>query len=68
MLEQEPRYYNVEHIIEDLWCQCLELEIEYYNTGDKEVLLRFSICVGLIQYWEETLYAIGGYQYFRFYF
>jgi hypothetical protein len=55
-----PAYDSVEEIILELWDYCLYLEYEYYRTNDKEVLLRFTFCIGLIQHWEDVYFSLGG--------
>jgi len=58
--EEVPIYDNIEDIILKLWDHCLYLEYEYYKTNDKNVLLQFTFCIGLIQYWEDVYFSIGG--------
>jgi hypothetical protein len=55
-----PAYDSLEEIILDLWEYCLYLEYEYYKTNNKEILLQFTFCIGLIQYWEDVYFSIGG--------
>jgi len=57
---ESPLYDNIEDIILELWDYCLYLEYEYYKTNDKNVLLQFTFCIGLIQYWEDVYFSIGG--------
>ena len=56
----EPTYLFVDELIMDLWNHCMNLEFEYYRTQDKELLIEFSYCIGLIHYWEEVLLSMGG--------
>ncbi len=58
--EESPVHETVEGIILELWDYCLDLEYEYYKTNDKEVLLQFTFCIGLIQYWEDVYFSLGG--------
>ena len=58
--EEVPVHDNLEDIILELWDFCLYLEYEYYRTNDKEVLLQFTFCIGLIQYWEDVYFSLGG--------
>lgn len=55
-----PAYESLEEIILDLWEYCLYLEYEYYKTNNKEILFQFTFCIGLIQYWEDIYFSIGG--------
>lgn len=58
--EESPVYDSVEEIILELWDYCLYLEYEYYRTNDKDVLMQFTFCIGLIQYWEDIYFSLGG--------
>jgi len=58
--EVDPVYDNLEEIILELWEFCLQLEYEYYKTNDKEILIQFTFCIGLIQYWEDVYFSLGG--------
>jgi hypothetical protein len=60
IVEEEPVYDNVEEIILELWEFCLRLEYEYYKTNDKQILIEFTFCIGLIQYWEDVYFSTGG--------
>jgi len=55
-----PLYNSLEDIILDLWEKCIELEYEYYRTNDKKILLEFTFCIALIQYWEDVYFSFGG--------
>jgi len=58
--EPPALYDTIEEIILELWDYCLHLEYEYYSTNDKEVLIQFTFCIGLIQYWEDVYFSMGG--------
>jgi len=58
--EPPATYDSIEEIILDLWEHCLSLEYEYYRTNDKEILIQFTFCIGLIQYWEDVYFSLGG--------
>jgi hypothetical protein len=58
--EVDPAYDTLEDIILELWDFCLHLEYEYYRTNDKEILIQFTFCIGLIQYWEDVYFSLGG--------
>lgn len=58
--EETPAYEDIEDIILELWEFCLYLEHEYYQTNDKEILMQFTFCIGLIQYWEDVYFSLGG--------
>jgi hypothetical protein len=60
IVEEEPVYDNVEEIILELWEFCLRLEYEYYKTNDRQILIEFTFCIGLIQYWEDVYFSTGG--------
>ena len=58
--EESPSYETLEEIILELWDYCLYLEYEYYKTNDKDILMQFTFCIGLIQYWEDVYFSLGG--------
>jgi hypothetical protein len=60
IVEEQPVYDNVEEIILELWEFCLRLEYEYYKTNDRQILIEFTFCIGLIQYWEDVYFSTGG--------
>lgn len=66
--EVEPAYDHVEDIIQELWDYCMDLELEYYRTQDRETLIEFALCIGLIQYWEDVLLSMGGFYVFSIHF
>jgi len=57
---ESPVYDDIEDIILELWEFCIYLEYEYYKTNDKDVLMQFTFCIGLIQYWEDVYFSLGG--------
>jgi hypothetical protein len=58
--DELPVYDDVEQIILELWEFCLYLEYEYYKTNDRSILIEFTFCIGLIQYWEDVYFSTGG--------
>ena len=64
----EPAYENIQDIILELWDYCMELEDEWHETGDQGVLLRFAVAIMSVQYWEDALLNMEGYDVFGFYF
>lgn len=58
--EDSAAYETLEDIILELWDYCLYLEYEYYRTQDKDTLMQFTFCIGLIQYWEDVYFSLGG--------
>lgn len=63
-----PAYDNVQDIVIDLWDYCMMLEDEYHRTGDKGVLFRFAAAIMTVQYWEDVLLNMEGYDVYGFYF
>ena len=63
-----PEYSDVTQVILDLWDYCMELEDEWHETGDQGVLLKFAMAIMTIQYWEDVLLNMEGYDVFNFYF
>lgn len=63
-----PEYSDVTQVILDLWDYCMELEDEWHETGDQGVLLKFAMAIMTIQYWEDVLLNMEGYDVFSFYF
>ena len=63
-----PAYDNVEDIIMDLWDYCMILEDEYHKTGSQEVLIQFAVTIIVVQYWEDILLSMEGYDVFNIYF
>lgn len=64
----EAEYADVSQVIIDLWDYCMELEDEWHETGDQGVLLKFAMAIMTIQYWEDVLLNMEGYDVFNFYF
>jgi len=64
----EPIYDNVQDIVMDLWDYCMMLEDEYHKTNDKGVLFRFAVAIMTVQYWEDVLLNMEGYDVYEFYF
>lgn len=64
----EPTYTDVQDIIMDLWDHCMLLEDEYHKTGNQGVLFRFAIGIMTVQYWEDVLLNIEGFDAYEFYF
>jgi len=44
------------------------LEDEYHKTGNQGVLFRFAIGIMTVQYWEDVLLNIEGFDAYEFYF
>ena len=44
------------------------LEDEYHKTNDKGVLFRFAVAIMTVQYWEDVLLNMEGYDVYEFYF
>jgi len=63
-----PEYDDVSDLIIDLWDYCMELEDEYHRTADSSVLVRFAIAIMTVQYWEDVLLNMEGFDVFQFYF
>jgi hypothetical protein len=61
-------YEEISQIIIDLWEYCMQLEDEWHESGDQGVLLQFAMAIMTIQYWEDVLLNMEGYDVFSFYF
>ena len=46
----------------------MRLEDEYHITGDQGTLFRFAVGIMTVQYWEDVLLNIEGYDVYEFYF
>ena len=44
------------------------LEDEYHKTGSQEVLIQFAVTIIVVQYWEDILLSMEGYDVFNIYF
>lgn len=64
----EPKYDDVELIIMDLWDYCMELEDEYHLHGSQDVLIQFAIAIITVQFWEDVLLNMEGFDVYRFHF
>ena len=63
-----PEYDRIEDIIIELWDYCMELEDEYHRTADPSVLIKFAIGIMTVQYWEDVLLNLEGFDVYQFYF
>jgi hypothetical protein len=64
----EPKYDDIGDIIIELWDYCMDLEDEYHKTGQHDVLIRFATTIVIVQYLEDMLLAMEGYNVFDIYF
>lgn len=64
----EPKHDDVELIIMELWDYCMELEDEYHRTGSQDVLIQFAIAILTVQFWEDILLNMEGFDVYRFHF
>ena len=46
----------------------MDLEDEYHKTGQHDVLIRFATTIVIVQYLEDMLLAMEGYNVFDIYF
>ena len=52
----------------DLWDYCMELEDEYHLHGSQDVLIQFAIAIITVQFWEDVLLNMEGFDVYRFHF
>lgn len=55
-----PKYKRVEDLIEDVWDRSMEIEQEYYETGNSKLVQSFAMYVVIIQFWEDVHMRILG--------
>ena len=64
----KPAYNTVQEIVIDMWDYCMCLEDEYHQTGSQGTLFKFAVAIMTVQYWEDVLLNMEGYDVDEFYF
>jgi|TARA_R110001592_G_C13076279_1_gene742242 hypothetical protein len=64
----KPAYNTVQEIVIDMWDYCMYLEDEYHQTGSQGTLFKFAVAIMTVQYWEDVLLNMEGYDVDEFYF
>lgn len=48
-----PKYDNIDDLIQDIWHRSLEIEEQYYKTGNSKLIQSFALNIVIIQFWED---------------